>query len=106
MLIRRENGLVINNEILRSQMLVLFSKAGKSHLVTHVGALGRSWAQRFWVRHNFPVRKGTTKMRVPKPQDADNLQTYLDVITEVSERSHQLPFRITDLCNHIQVRLY
>ena len=84
MLTRHENGLVINNEVLRSGMLVLLSNAGKSYLVSHAGALGPSWAQRFWVRHNFPVRKGTTKMRVPKPQDAENLQTYLDVITEVS----------------------
>jgi hypothetical protein len=86
-------GLPMDCDILRDILLQSLQQHNMLHLLREnggSGVYGRSWAHRFFHRHNLPCRVVTTKMR-EKPQDFEAVAQRFEDILAVAISDHNVP---------------
>jgi DDE superfamily endonuclease len=78
--INRDAGLPVDNETLQRIVREVLVTTKQSHLHADNGGpimFGKSWCDRFWVRHNIPIRAATTKMRVAPVDHDEKKEVYV-----------------------------
>ena len=91
--VRIENGLCVDDAILRNLAIAELKLRGEEALLRENGGqltLGSGWCQRFWKRHNLVARIPTTKMRGFPADFEAKKATYLRVGTSLIAE-HNIP---------------
>jgi hypothetical protein len=112
---RRNVGLCVDDDILRTLIVALLLKEDKMELLRRNGGVhtfGQGWCSRFWRRHNLSSKVAGTKMREETPADFDKKRdVYIDVgktvpvnVPVVLNRAVVLKMKVADLKSALSAR--
>ena len=89
----RAAGLCVDNNTLDHIIMEVLKETNQSHLYKKNGgqhAFDDSWKQRFWKRHNLPMRIATTKVRILPENHEVLIEKYITIGSQII-CEHRIP---------------